>query len=119
MLSFKKVFSFSFFTFILFTFSLCLLVWLTRLCGHWHECSERQPENEANEFSRASNQKTPSSISPHSQRRSVTMEERRGAELAARALKTANPSVMVVLTKSSVQYHFCLVRNFSWTSNHC
>jgi len=45
-----------------------------------------------------------------SQRRPVTMVERKRTELAARALNTANPSVVVVLTRSSVYCHFTVVR---------
>lgn len=45
-----------------------------------------------------------------SQRRPVTMLERKRTELAARTLNTANPSVVVVLTRSSVYCHFTVVR---------
>lgn len=45
-----------------------------------------------------------------SQRRPVTMVERKRTELAARTLNTENPSVVVVLTRSSVYCHFTVVR---------
>lgn len=44
-----------------------------------------------------------------SQRRAVTMEERRRAELAARNLNTQNPSVTVVMRNSCVYCHFLVV----------
>lgn len=48
----------------------------------------------------------PAYPSLQSQRRPVTMVERKRTELAARSLSTANPSVVVVLTRSSVYCHF-------------
>lgn len=64
-----------------------------------------------------------------SQRRPVTMEERRRAELAARNLNTKNPSVTVVMRNSSVYCHFLVVSYFAhmspyvtlsvWSPNLC
>lgn len=68
----------------------------------------------ANVLPTASSHRYPIPQSPYptfqSQRRPVTMEERKRTELAARTLSTANPSVVVVLTRSSVYCHFTVVR---------
>lgn len=79
-------------------------------------CQPEMPVNGANVLPRASSHRAPLSVSdfqyppPKPPRRPVTLQERQRAELAARNLKTVNPSVVVVLPKSSVHSHFSVVR---------